>query len=188
MSEVYVSTDIETDGPIPGDFSMLSLASAAFDEDGHLLDVWSANILALPEARQDPDTMQFWATEPEAWASLQDNKQTALRAMRAYRKWVESLPGKPVFVAYPAGFDFTFVYWYLIHFTGKSPFSFSALDMKSYASAKLGIPYRNATKRAWPKEWHSAWGRHTHIALDDAIEQGEQFMRMKRLVFDKDGH
>jgi len=37
-------------------------------------------------------------------------------------------PGKPVFVGYPAGFDFLFVYWYLIRFTGESPFSFSALD------------------------------------------------------------
>ena len=50
-----------------------------------------------------------------------------------------------MFVAYPAGFDFLFVYWYLIHFVGRSPFSFSALDMKTYAAALLKLPYRNAT-------------------------------------------
>jgi hypothetical protein len=33
MSEVYVSTDIETDGPIPGPNSMLSFASAAYLPD-----------------------------------------------------------------------------------------------------------------------------------------------------------
>ena len=29
MAEIYISTDVETDGPIPGPHSMLSLASAA---------------------------------------------------------------------------------------------------------------------------------------------------------------
>ncbi len=35
---------------------------------------------------------------------------------RASVSWIQSLEGKPVFVAYPAGFDFLFVYWYLIKF------------------------------------------------------------------------
>ena len=33
------------------------------------------------------------------------------RAIGDYVAWVKRLPGKPVFVAYPAGFDFTFLYW-----------------------------------------------------------------------------
>lgn len=32
--EIYVSTDIETDGPIPGPNSMLSFGSAAFTAEG----------------------------------------------------------------------------------------------------------------------------------------------------------
>jgi hypothetical protein len=32
MSEIYISTDVETDGPIPGPNSMLSFASAAYFE------------------------------------------------------------------------------------------------------------------------------------------------------------
>ena len=57
--------------------------------------------------------------------------------MADYVNWIKGLGGKPVFVAYPAGFDFLFVYWYLIRFTGASPFSHSALDMKTYAMALL---------------------------------------------------
>jgi hypothetical protein len=44
-------------------------------------------------------------------------------AMRRYVLWLKALPGKPVFVGYPSGFDFLFVYWYLIRFAGESPFS-----------------------------------------------------------------
>jgi hypothetical protein len=36
MEEIYVSTDIETDGPIPGEYSMLSFGSAAFVRSSNL--------------------------------------------------------------------------------------------------------------------------------------------------------
>ena len=82
-----------------------------------------------------------------------------------------------VFVAYPAAYDFMFVYLYLIRFAGESPFSFSALDIKSYAMAVLGRTFRGTTKRTMPKEWFDPLP-HTHIALDDAIEQGALFCNM----------
>ena len=97
--------------------------------------------------------------------------------MARYVRWIRSLPGRPVFVAYPAGFDFLFVYWYLMRFVGESPFSHSALDMKSFAMALLGKGYRESTKRNMPKTWFDALP-HTHIALDDAIEQGALFCNM----------
>ena len=87
--------------------------------------------------------------------------------------------GKPVFVAYPAGFDFLFVYWYLMRFVGESPFSHSALDMKTYAMALLKTGYRDSTKRRMPRDWFDPHP-HTHVALDDAIEQGALFCNMLR--------
>ena len=94
--------------------------------------------------------------------------------MPAYVKWLKSLNGEPVFVAYPAAYDFMFVYWYMMRFVGESPFSFSALDIKTYAMVVLGTNYRGATKKNMPKEWFDPLP-HTHTALDDAIEQGALF-------------
>jgi hypothetical protein len=71
-------------------------------------------------------------------------------AMRRYVLWLKALPGKPVFVGYPAGFDFLFVYWYLIRFAGESPFGFSALDIKIYAMALLKKDIAKALKAACP--------------------------------------
>src|SRR5205085_2994361 len=96
-----------------------------------------------------------------------------------YVDWIKSLGGKPVFVAYPAGFDFLFVYWYLIRFTGASPFSHSALDIKTFAMAMLGTDYRDSTKRNMPKHWFDDVP-HTHVALDDAVGQGRLFCNMLR--------
>ena len=94
--------------------------------------------------------------------------------MLRYVAWLDALPGPPVFVGYPAAYDFLFVYWYLIRFAGRSPFGFSALDIKTLAMAALGTDYRRTAKRTMPARWFSD-RPHTHIALDDAIEQGLLF-------------
>ncbi|MGE3803587.1 MAG: 3'-5' exoribonuclease [Gemmataceae bacterium] len=179
MSEIYVSTDVEADGPIPGPHSMLSFASAAYLADKTLLSTFSANLETLPEASPDPSTMDWWQQHAEAYVATRVDPEDPVQAMKRYAAWVEQLPGKPVFVAYPAGFDFLFMYWYLIRFTGKSPFSFSALDMKTYAMALLKKGYRDVSKKSMPRRWFDDLP-HTHHALDDAIEQGAIFCNMLR--------
>ena len=49
MTELYISTDVETDGPIPGPHSMLSIGSAAYTADKKILSTFSANLETLPE-------------------------------------------------------------------------------------------------------------------------------------------
>lgn len=175
--EIYVSTDIESDGPIPGSYSMLSFASAAFNAEKEMLGTYSANLETLPSAKQDPATMRWWTKFPQAWASCRENCLSPKQAMLDYQAWLKNLPGKPVFVAYPAAFDFMFIYWYLIEFTGHSPFSHSALDIKTFAMAMLNKPYRKSNKTNMPKDWFDDLP-HSHVALDDAIEQGHLFCNM----------
>ena len=182
MQETYVSTDIESDGPIPGPNSMLSFGSVAFDESGKEIGSFTRNLDLLDGATPNPDTMAWWG-KPEqqaAWKACRTNPVSPERAMKEYVSWVKSLPGKPVFVAYPAGFDFLYVYWYMMRFAGESPFSFSALDIKSFAMAVLRVPYREATKRNMPRSWFPKGVPHNHVALDDAREQGLLFMNILR--------
>jgi hypothetical protein len=177
MAEVYVSTDVEADGPIPGPNSMLSFASAAFTADKTILGTFAANLETLPGARGDPKTMAWWQGQPEAWVACRADTREPAVVMPEYVAWLKALPGKPVFVGYPASYDFLFVYWYLIRFAGESPFSHSALDIKSYAMALLGKGYRESVKRNMPREWFDKLP-HTHVALDDAIGQGALFCNM----------
>jgi DNA polymerase III alpha subunit (gram-positive type) len=179
MHEIYISTDVETDGPIPGPHSMLCIGSAAYTADKVLVSTFSANLETLPGAQPDPKTAEWWKTQPEAWAACRKNLEPPEQAMERYVAWIRSLEGKPVFVAYPAAFDFMFVYWYLIKFVGESPFGHSALDIKTYAMALLKKGYRESTKLNMPKRWLDNLP-HTHIALDDAIEQGAMFCNMLR--------
>lgn len=175
--EIYVSTDIEADGPIPGINSMLSFGSAAYLADKTLVSTFSANLETLPGAVSDPKTMEWWRGQPEAWAACRENLKPPETAMKDYLAWLKELPGMPVFVGYPAAYDFLFVYWYLIRFTGESPFSHSALDIKTLAMALMKKPYRQSTKKNMPPEWFDNLP-HLHMALDDAVEQGALFCNM----------
>jgi hypothetical protein len=157
---------------------MLSFGSAAFLADKTLLGTFSANLITLPGASGDPHTMQWWQKQPEAWAACRKDPEDPAVALPRYAAWLKALPGSPVFVAYPAGYDFTFVYWYLVRFAGESPFSHSALDVKTFAMAMLDKDYRESTKRNMPKRWFDDKHRHTHVALDDALEQGTLFCNM----------
>lgn len=178
--EIYVSTDVESDGPIPGPHSMLSFGSAAFSVNNGLVATFEANLETLPDASGHPDTMAWWAKNQRAWEVARADPQPIQETMARYVRWLKDLPGRVVFVGYPAGYDFLFVYWYLMRFAGESPFSHSALDIKTFAMAMLNVDYRDSTKRNMPKRWFSD-KKHTHRALDDAIEQGELFMNMLRI-------
>lgn len=180
MTEIYISTDIETDGPIPGANSMLSLGSVAFDAAGSEIAAFAINLETLPGAAADPKTMAWWQTEPAAWQAARTDPVEAGTAMRRYLGWVEALPGKPVFMAYPLLFDMMFVYWYLIRFCGRSPFSHSGIDIKTMAYAAMGSEnYRAVGKKHMPKHWLPTAAPHTHVAVEDAREQGKLFFNIR---------
>ena len=61
MPELYLSTDVETEGPIPGPHSMLSFATVAFDASGVELGSFTRNLETLPGASGRLSTMAWWA-------------------------------------------------------------------------------------------------------------------------------
>ena len=177
MQDIYVSTDVESDGPVPGLHSMLSFGSAAFGQDGRLVSTHAANLCLLEGAQGDAATMDWWRANLAAWEATRQDCILPDAAMRGYVDWLAVLPGRPVFVGYPAVFDFMFIQWYLVRFTGASPFGHSAIDIRSYAMGAMGVDFRSTAKRCLPQRWLCE-SPHTHVALDDALEQGRLFCNM----------
>lgn len=181
-SELYVSVDIEANGPIPGPNSLWSLGAVAFFNE-KTVGEFEVNLQELERSKGDPDTLAWWAKQdPKVLEACRANPQPPERAMQNFVSWVETLANehkaKPVCVAYPAGFDFMFTHWYCVNFVGRDPFGFSCLDMKSYAMAVLRTPFRKTVKKNMPKQWFQGLPPHTHQAIDDAREQGLLFLNM----------
>jgi hypothetical protein len=178
--DLYFSCDIEADGPIPGDYSMSSIGlclCGSYDgENFQAIDVEKETFYA--ELKPISNTF-----DPEAAAvsgldrnDLINNGQDPADAFRELHDWVRDVAvryqGKPVFTAYPLGYDWLFTYWYMTKFA-KSPFGFASfLDIKTFYSSIYDQPIARSTKSFMPKHLHSK-RRHTHNALDDAQGQGE---------------
>jgi hypothetical protein len=181
--ETFISIDVETDGPCPGMNSMLSLGAAAFtlEQGERPLDLFTVNLRRLLMAEPDPDTMEWWKKQPQsAWLAATGDAIDPQVAMAKFTAWVRRFES-PVAVCYPAGFDFTFVYWYLCRFIrgGNKVLGFSCIDMKSFAMAQLRrTHFKSTTKASFKKSWTAKEKPHSHVAVEDAVEQGVMFMRM----------
>lgn len=180
-TEIYISADIETDGPVPGTFSMLSFALAA-------VATFDGETVSRLDARAHA---QYWELvpisdrfEPEALAvngldreRLIATGQAPGDAMRSAALWVERVARgrRPVLVAYPVAFDWMFLHWYFASFAGSSPFGHgSCVDIRSLYMGVASVPFAQSSKKHMPDELQSRTA-HTHHALEDAVEQGQLF-------------
>lgn len=180
--DAYFSADVETDGPIPGPYSMLSFAivyAGSFDGE-HFRRPHNYERLFYRELK--PISNQF---QPEALrVNGLDRQRLCLEgtsprdAMTEASRWVRanSAGAQPVLVAYPLSFDWTWLYWYFVNFSADgSPFDYSrCFDIKTAIAVKGGLPISQAGRSRLDPSLVSP-RPHTHNAADDAIGQAEIF-------------
>jgi len=185
QTDVYFSADVETDGPIPGPFSMLSFAmvyAGRFDgEKFQRPDSFTQSFYR--ELRPISDSFQIEALQVNQLdrSRLCIEGQDPASAMTDASRWVRDVAAacRPVLVAYPLSFDWTWLYWYFIRFSADgSPFNHSGcFDLKTAYSVKAHVPISGARRSGLPDPLRPP-SRHTHHALHDAIEQAEIFVRL----------
>lgn len=194
--EIYISTDIESDGPAaPGIYSMLSLGSVAFSKNGKVLGKFYGKLKRLKGAKQHPETMKWWKQNPKAYKEATSNAQSPSKIMNDYVRWLERLEKKHnknlIFVSWPLDLDYPFVFWYMVKFVRKYqkihpfeiPFSFGeSIDTGTLIRAHL----KKVTKLGdMPKKWFRGIGgassqkneNRAHIAIKDALKEGKIFIR-----------
>lgn len=115
--------------------------------------------------------------------SLEKLKRTGMepaQAMAEFEKWIKHVSGdhRPVFTAFNATFDWMFVAYYFYRFLGRNPFGISGLDIKAYYMGKFGTSWTDTSKRRLNKSFIPK-RKHTHNALDDAVEQAEIFQKIR---------
>jgi len=180
--DCYFSADVETDGPIPGPYSMLSFGlvyAGSFDGNefrrprdysrSFYRELRPISSEFQPEAlrvnRLDRDRLIVQGAPPR-------------EAMTHAAEWITGIAAnaRPVLVAYPLSFDWAWLYWYFIRFSSTgSPFNHSqCFDIKTAFAVKAGIPIVQAGRSRIAPGLGST-RVHTHNAVDDAAEQAEIF-------------
>ena len=186
-SVTYISVDIECSGPIPAEYSMLSLGACVVgNEDNNNnkendytfyieIQPLSDNYVkeALEIAGLSMQELKLKGTEPK-------------EAMKKFADWIAKVLGdkkKPIFVASPIAFDWCFVNYYFIKFQGYNPFGVSGIDLKSVWIGKTNSKWHVTTIDDIKKKLGLENIAHTHNALEDAKEQSTIFRKMMGSTF-----
>jgi ribonuclease T len=172
--ERYFSVDVESAGPIPGQYSMLSIGACVV---GKPRESFYAELKPISK-RFVPDALKVSGFNLE---DLRRGGQSPRDVMRRFSHWVVDTTGKlkPVFVGFNGCYDWQFVNWYLHRFTGANPFGFGGIDIKSYFMGLTGSSWSASTSSQLPEKYKPTEPQ-THNALDDARAQASIFAKLLR--------
>ena len=161
----YIMVDVESDGPIPGDYSMVSFGAIVVESSlsrtfyGQLKPIsekWIPEALAVSGHSRD-ETLAF------------DDPKTV---MQSFADWIaENSKDRPLFISDNNGFDWQFINWYFHHFLGNNPFG--------YSSTNLGSLYKGLVKDTYKSFKHLRKTAHTHHPVDDAKGNAEALLAIK---------
>lgn len=170
--ELYIATDVEADGPIPGPYSMISLGMAVVSQPEH---IFYTEIKPISDD-YIPSALSVSGLDRK---KLLQEAPDAETAMREAFEWINNLKliGTPVFLAAPAVWDGMFVHWYFMRFVGQSPFgpTGSGVDLRSYWMGVSGQGWGDTRKEHITNSIELHDLEHTHHAGDDAIELAQIF-------------
>jgi DNA polymerase III epsilon subunit-like protein len=160
----YIMVYIESDGPIPGDYSMISIGAVRISHNAICDSIYLQ--LKPISGKYNPDSLRICGfTREEALQFPSASKQ-----MFKFLEWLKKSDSKIRFVSDNNGFDWMFICWYLIHFTGENPFG--------YTSMNLGSLYKGIARDLNQNFKHLRETLHSHNALDDAMGNAEAFIKI----------
>ena len=168
--EVYVSVDIEASGPIPGEYSMLSIGACLVGgvERDFYIELKPISDRFLPSAM---------AVSGLSLDALRAHGADPALAMAQFEMWIESvtpLGTRPIYVALNATFDWMFTHYYFERYLGRDPFGIGGLDIKAYYMGLIGCTWEQTRKSKIHRDLLPERAP-THHALEDAVWQAELF-------------
>ena len=175
-NQIYIIVDIELNGQMPGEHSILSIGAVASTMSEEVGSFYK-KLQPLEALSADAETLAWWKTQPEAWQEVNTDAEPAAMVIAAFREWVKSFGKSPVFVASPLILDYPFIKWYLHKFGGDQLFEDfepvqRTLDLASFTAGKLNIPLAKARRMQLPSETIKGMPGHSHKAIDDARGYG----------------
>lgn len=174
-SEIYVSVDIETSGPVPGIYSLLSIGACLVSDPENAL------YLELQPEGEKHDAESLVVTGLDI-NRLQSEGLAPEQAMLKLKDWLASLISQhqePIFVGLNAPFDWSFINYYFHKYIGSNPFGFTAIDIKACYMGAMGCEWSD-TKSSHMSAVLAPLTQPTHNALDDARFQAELFLYYSR--------
>jgi DNA polymerase III epsilon subunit-like protein len=168
--DFYIVVDVETSGPTPEKYALLSIGACTISEPRQTFYI---------ELQPDVEGVLYEAMQINKF-SLDDLRKSGLpprEALAQFSDWIYGvLPEKQkaVFTAFNAPFDWMFVNHYFFKYLGQNPFGHKALDIKAYYMGVYGVSWSDTShNKVSAKLTHNH--QLPHHALKDAIMEADLF-------------
>ncbi|MFN2235220.1 MAG: 3'-5' exoribonuclease domain-containing protein [Anaerolineales bacterium] len=172
-NHAYISIDVETAGPNPSTYSLLSIGACdVFDTQN----TFYVEIKPVNENKID-SAMGISGLD---WQDLIDNGLHPTEAMSNFADWVNRFYQDgftPLFVAFNAPFDWMFVNDYFHRYLGQNPFGHTALDIKAFYMGLHRTSWEDTRMQYVSNRYLNAQSL-SHHALQDALDQAKIFRKM----------
>jgi DNA polymerase III epsilon subunit-like protein len=172
-TETYISVDIETAGPNPSTYSLLSIGACDVFNLQHTFYVE----LAPVNANKVSHALEISGLN---WEDLKTDGVTPEEAMSRFAEWVNTQKqgeNQPIFVAFNAPFDWMFVNDYFQRYLGYNPFGHKALDIKAFYMGLQGVSWDETGIRHISERYLENKNL-SHHALQDALDQAVIFRKL----------
>lgn len=161
-----IMIDVEADGPIPGDYSMISFGAVIVDDK---LDKTFHGKLKPISGNWIPEALKVSGLSREEVLHFEDPKEV----MTNFNNWIDNnCISRPMFFSDNNGFDWQFINWYFVHFLGTNPFGYSSSNLCSLYKGMVNDMFKNFR--------HLRKTRHTHNPVDDAMGNAEALLYLKK--------
>ena len=165
----YVVVDVESDGPIPAEFSMVSFGAVIFDDQ---LDTTFYGRVRPVSDRFISEALAVSGFTREQHLSFEDPQAV----MESFASWLtQHTKGRAVFVSDNLAYDWQFINYYFHRFLGRNPFGFSG---RRIGDLYAGLVKDASKATAWKKFRVTA---HTHNPVDDARGNAEALRKLREL-------
>ena len=135
--------DIESDGPIPGDYSMISFGAVLVDQQ---LDKTFYGKLRPVSDQFIPEALAVSGHSREETLTFEEPKIV----MENFAKWIrEVCKDQPIFISDNNGFDWMFICWYFHHFLNRNPFGYSSRRIGDLYCGLVNDKVLNFSILAW---------------------------------------
>jgi hypothetical protein len=179
-SEILISIDVETGGPVPGLYPVLAIGACLAEntEERFYVELKPGDKMIETEA-----VSVSWPDTPaiETLARLEREGLSEAEAIAAFHRWILAVANgrRPVYLAFNAAFDWAFTHHCFARLGLPDPFGHAPLDIKAYWAGKLGVPLEDTRKSRLPDQLTQGLPEHSHRADEDAVRQAEIFKRMR---------